>query len=94
MPDSKLTICFPAMSYIVNDDLLGLSVNAVDDAIVTDAYPIQMFRASQFDRLPRNRVLLQSLDSSQNAHHDIPGQCAKVLFYGGLEDDAIRAHFP
>jgi hypothetical protein len=41
----QFTIGFPAVPYVVDDDLLGLSINPIDDAIVTNANVVQTLRA-------------------------------------------------
>ena len=55
------------MSHVMNDDLFEVSINAVDHALIPDAYAIQVFRASQLDGLTRNRLSLQRFDLFEDA---------------------------
>jgi hypothetical protein len=57
------------MPHIVHDYLLGIVVHRIYEAVVADSDAIELFRPAQFERPARARILLQCLDTSEDAFH-------------------------
>src|SRR5262245_50821494 len=80
------------MAHVVDGDLPDISINPIDNAIISDTNPIPLFSPREFDGLPRERFLLQLRDAFKHADSDGGMQRSQIFLDRWLEGNVIRRH--
>lgn len=89
---SECAVRIASMPNVLNDDAFGGRLDLVNDAIVADAKPIELFGTLQLDRLGGEGVDDQSTNCGKNSLSSRSRQERKVFLRRRLVENLKRGH--